>query len=113
MHGLRHSFELVFRFADTQTDSNTQDVHLGAFGTILVPEESDLIGKELQIVAVPRKHAGRFEPTELLSTPKTLVAGANPLTVDDLVECGAAGRVLMRVNSAVDADSNLVLLWKS
>lgn len=108
----RNGLELTFEFANGATDSQVVDIEQGAFGTILVPAGSALIGKALQFVAVPRT-SGKFAETALLSTSKALVAGANALTADEIREVGAASSVRMRVDTAVGSASSCVLLWKA
>lgn len=106
---------LVFNFASGETDSTeTISLDAGVFGTILVEADSDLIGKTLQVVAVA--NASSIDPhpdTELLSTAKTLAAGANALSSYEVVEVGAAARVKLQLGSSVSEDSKLWLLWKS
>lgn len=109
----RSAREIVVDFANGATDSNTVDMRGGAFGTVIVPTGSALIGKTLQFVAVSQFAAPRFAATALLTTPITLAAGANTLSIDQIRECGAASVCLLRVNSAVGADAQCVLLWKS
>lgn len=102
----RSQREHAFSWA-AATDSNTIDLRGGCFGSLLVPSGSPLIGNTIQFVAV----GTNFAPTPLLSTPKTIVAGANPLTVDDIAEVGAVGSCLLRCSASVTATATL--LWKS
>lgn len=108
----RNGFEIPFTFAAGATETDAINIEQGCFGTILVPAGSLLIGKTLQFVAVP-KTAGDFAETALLSTAKTLAAGANALTADEIREVGAIGQCRLRINSSVASESPLVLLWKS
>lgn len=106
---------LVFNFASGETDS-TEVISLdaGVFGTVLVEDDSDLVGKDLQFVAVASVSATDPHPdTSLLSTAKTLVAGANALSGEEITEVGAASRVQLQLSSSVSEDSKLWLLWKS
>lgn len=99
--------EHVFSWA-AATDSNEVELGGGAFGTLLVPTGSALIGKELQFVAVSSN--ANYTATALLTTAKTLVAGANALTAAEIAEVGAVGRCLLRINSS--ATGTATLLWK-
>jgi hypothetical protein len=105
--------EIAVLFEDGETDSQGIDLRGGAFGTIIVPAGSNLIGKDLQFVAVSQSDPAAFAATELFATPITLAAGANALTVDQIRECGAASVCLLQVDSAVSGDCPCVLLWKS
>ena len=107
----RISQELEFTFLDTETVSNAKLAQAGCFGVILVPAGSDLIGKDLQFLA--HSPDALYADTSLLSTAKTLAAGANPLTADEVAEVGAVKYLKLSVNSAVDGDATCVLLWKS
>lgn len=110
----RASAELVFTFPDGETDSvEIIRVERGAFGTILVPAGSDLIGKSLNFMAISSKSPAAFVPTALLGTAKELAAGANPLTTDEILAVGAVHTLRLSLDAAVDGDSALVLLWKS
>lgn len=110
----RDSSEVQFSFLAGQTDSSVDiDLSGGCFGSFIVPTGSELIGKTLQIVAVSRAQAAKFSPTELLSTPITLAAGANALSQDQIREAGAVSKCRLRINSAVVSAASLVLLWKS
>lgn len=108
----RAGLEIQFTILDGETESEAINIEQGAFGTIIVPTGSSLIAKTLQFVAVPQT-AGKYAETPLLSTPKTLAAGANALTADEIREVGAISTCRMRVNTAVSGDSPLVLLWKA
>ena len=108
----RDGFEIPFLFPDGETETDAINIEQGCFGTLIVPTGSDLIGKDLQFVAVP-KTAGKFAETALLSTPITLVAGANPLSADAIREVGAIQLCRLSVDIAVSGDCDLVLLWKS
>jgi len=105
--------ELVFTFLDGATLSDAKLACMGAFGTVIVPSGSDLIGKELQFVAHSPK--ATYADTDLLSSGNviTLVAGSNPLNAAQIAEVGGVNFLKLKVNSAVDADSECVLLWKS
>lgn len=110
MH-IRESQEIVIDFANAATLSKVHRLARGAAGTILVPAGSDAIGKTLQVVATT--DTGIFEDTDLLSTAKTLAAGANAFTADELLEMAAANDVKFKLNSAVSEATRIVLLWKS
>lgn len=112
MNDQRSGFEIPFDFAAGASLSQSIDIQQGCFGTFIVPAGSELIGKTLQVVALPRV-AGRFAPTDLLATPITLVAGANPLSADQIREVGAVQNCRLKLNSAVTNAASLVLLWKS
>lgn len=112
MNSERSAIELQFSWADGATDSDAFDISGGAFGTLLVPTGSTLVGKALQFIAVPRDGT-KFTETPLLSTAKTLVAGANALSQDEIRECGAVNRCRLRVDSAVSGAASIVLLWKA
>lgn len=90
------------------TDSNEVELGSGAWGTLLVPTGSELIGRTLQFVAV--SSLGLYQPTPLLATAKTLVVGANPLTQEEGAAVGGVGRCLLRLNS--NTTGRAVLLWK-
>ena len=109
----RAAREITVDFANGATDGTTIDIRGGAFGTVIVPTGSALIGKTLQFVAVSQFTPARFTAVALLTTPLTLAAGANSLSVDQIRECGAASVCLLRVNTAVGAAAQCVLLWKS
>lgn len=109
----RQGLEHVFRFDSGATTSQTVDLEGGAFGTIIVPAGSVLIGKTAQFVGVSRHTPALFADTDLLSTPVTLLAGANALTADQIREAGAATRCRLKVNSAVGSDASCALLWKA
>lgn len=109
----RAGLELTFTIPDAATDSNERNIEQGAFGTIIIPAGSDLIGKTMQMVAVSQKDPANFAPVALWSTPITLVAGANALSEDHIREGGGASRVLFRASAAVSGDSSFTLLWKS
>lgn len=113
MSGTRYSREIKFTWASGQTLSDSQPLGFGAFGTILVPAGSALIGKSLQFVAVSESSPAKFSDTDLLTTPITLAAGANVLTEAQLREVAAVGLCKLKVNSAAGSDSSLVLLWKA
>lgn len=100
--------EHVFTWASS-TDSNEIELGGGAFGTLIVPTGSDLIGETLNFVAVSA--GSNFTSVALLATGKTLVAGANALTAAELAEVGAVGRCLLRIGTSVTATATL--LWKS
>jgi hypothetical protein len=108
----RTGFEIPFTWAAGATDSDMINIEAGCYGTLLVPAGSELIGKTLQFVAVPQT-AGKYAETPLLTTPITLVAGANPLSADAIREAGAISCARLRLNSAVVGAAGLVLLWKS
>lgn len=107
----RFAEEFVFNWADGQTLSEAHLVTGGAFGTVIVPAGSDLIGKALQFVA--HSPSGKYSDADLLSTPLTLVAGSNPLIGDAIAEAGAVGHLKLKVDSAVSGAQSAVLLWKS
>lgn len=105
--------ELEFTFLNGATLSDAKNACMGAFGTVIVPSGSDLIGKELQFVAHSPKSL--YADTELLSDANvmTLVAGANALNASQIAEVGGVGYLKLSVDSAVSEDSTCVLLWKS
>ena len=105
--------EHVFTWADGATESNEIELGGGAFGTLLVPAGSGLIGKTLQFVAVSGAPTAEFSPTNLLASPKTLAAGPNHLTSDEIAQVGAVGRCKLSVDSAVSGEQKAALLWKS
>jgi hypothetical protein len=90
------------------TDSNEMELGGGAWGTLLVPSGSDLIGETVQFMAV--SSLGLFQPTALLTEPKLLAAGANPLTCEEQREAGSVGRCFLRCSSS--STDTAVLLWK-
>lgn len=100
--------EHQFRW-EASADSNEVELGSGAFGTLIVPVGSPLIGQTLQFVAVSSNN--NFDATELLSAAKTLESGANPLTANEIAEVGAVGRCLLRTGSSVSGQATL--LWKS
>lgn len=112
MNDQRSGFEIPFTFAAGGTQSQMINIEQGCFGTFLVPAGSELIGKTLQVVAVART-PGKFADTDLLSTPITLLAGANALSADQIREVGAVQCCRLKINSAVTNEASLVLLWKS
>ncbi len=108
----RYRREHKFTWANGDTDSAAIELGGGCFGTLLVPSGSALIGKTLQFVAVSDGSSAHAD-TPLLSTAKTLAAGANALSADEIAEVGAIGRCILRLSSAVNAASFATLLWKS
>lgn len=112
MQTSRSGHEIKFTFPASGTETDAINIEQGAFGTLIVPAGSELIGKTLQFVAVPQT-AGKFAETALLTTAKTLAAGANPLTTDEIREVGAVSNCRLRINSSVTAAASLVLLWKA
>lgn len=109
----RAGYEIEFIFAEDGDSTESLNIEQGCFGTLIVPEGSDLIGKELQFVAVSQFTPAKFAEVEMFSTPITLAAGANPLSSDQIREAGACSCLRLKLDSAVDEDSSLVLLWKS
>lgn len=107
--------ELKFTFFEGETLSDAKNACMGAFGTVIVPTGSDLIGKELQFVAHSPKSPALYDDTELLSVANviTLVAGSNPLDASQIAEVGGVAHLKLSVDSAVSEDSTCVLLWKS
>jgi hypothetical protein len=106
---------IPIKFASGATlSTEVHNLSNGCHGTILVPSGSDAIGKTLQFVATknPQSRSADFADTDLLSTAKTLAAGANALTVEELTEVGAAQYVKFKLGTAAGADISLVLLWK-
>lgn len=108
----RDAREIEFTFEANAATSDTIDLEQGCFGTLLVPAGSQLIGRQLNFVAVASV-AGRYADTPLLATPKTLVAGANPLTADEIAQVGAIQRCRLSINTAVTTLSRCCLLWKA
>lgn len=110
----RRSNTLTFFFASGATESNAIDLDRGAFGTIIVASGSDAIGKTLQFVAMPEHGVSNpFPETDLLTSAKTLSAGANPISSDELTQVGASRRTKLKLNSSVSEDTFVWLLWKS
>lgn len=109
----RVSQELQFTFAGAGSAVSISSVKAGhgVMGTIIVPSGSLLIGKTVQFVAT--SPSGKFADTDLLTTPKTLAAGSNPLSSDEILQVGAVDWLKLKINSAVASDSSCVLLWKS
>ena len=108
----REVTEFCFMFADGGTVStNILRAGPGAFGSIIVPTGSNLIGKTVQFVA--HSPSGLYADTDMLSTPKTLAAGSNPLSAAEIAEVGAINHLKLKVNSAVSGAVQCVLLWKS
>jgi hypothetical protein len=105
--------EIVFNWADGATASEVRDLSFGRVGMILVPSGSSLIAKTLQFAAVSQKETANFAQTNLLATPITLAAGANPISSTVAAEIAAVGNCRLVVNSAVTGASKLTLLWKS
>lgn len=104
-------------FASGTATSQVCDLREGCLGTIIVPAGSAVIGKTLQFVAVEGETLvaeGKSIPsTPLFTTPKTLAAGANPLTSDEMREAGAAGATRFQLDSTVASNAIVFLLWKS
>lgn len=109
----RVCMELEFVFANGATKSNARNASAGAFGTLIIPVGSDLIGKELQFVAHSPK--GMYSDTNLFTSENviTLVVGSNPLSTEQIAEVGSVANLKLSVNSAVSGDQTCVLLWKS
>lgn len=101
----------VATFPAGGSESNVLDLRAGCFGALLVPSGSELIGKTLQVLA--HFPAGELADTELLSAEKTLAAGNNHFSADELTQLAAVGFAKLRLNSAVAAEATAVLLWKS
>ncbi len=91
--------------------ASSQEVNLtdGAFGTIIVPTGSDLIGKTWNIYAT----SPNFADVKLMANDKTFAAGANSLNAGEIAECGAARTVKIKVGSNVSGAQTAYLLWKS
>lgn len=104
-------------FADGATLSQICDLRGGCFGTIIVPSGSSAIAKTLQFVAVEGEEirpTGKTLPsTDLLTAAKTLAAGANPMTSDEIREAGAIGYARLKLSAAVAGNTVIYLLWKS
>lgn len=112
----KHNLHRI-EFASGATLSQKCDLREGCFGTIIVPAGSAAIGKTLQFLATEGEtmvsSTKTLPDTGLLTTAKTLAAGANPLSSDEIREVGAAGWVKFQVNSAVGSAATIYLLWKS
>lgn len=108
----RNGIELVFTFQAGSTTSDAVDIERGCFGTFIVPSGSQLIAKTLQIIAVPSVD-GMFSETPLLTTPMSLVEGANPFSSVHIREAGAVAKCRLSISASVSVLSKIVLLWKS
>lgn len=110
----RHASAILITFLDGETDSNTVQLANGCFGTFIVPTGSDAIAKTLQAVAIADEDqvSTPHPDTALLSTAKTLAAGANALSADEVREMGAARNVIFRLSAVVTEDTNIWLYWK-
>lgn len=110
-----HSTHRV-RFAANSTTSDRIDVRLGAFGLLVVPTGSDVVGKTIQVVATEGDDSAgvnAMPDADLLTTPKTATAGAMSFTSDEILQIAAAGFIKLKLNSAVTNASTIFLLWKS
>lgn len=108
---LRSNREHVFTFETGATVSDEIELSGGCFGSIIVDSGSDAIGKTCQFVAVSQ--SGAYADCDMLATPKTLGAGNNALSSDEIIEVGSIGRCKLKLNSAVASETTVVLLWKS
>ncbi len=109
----RQSYEHRLSFASGVVTSQVVNLGPGGWGTIIVPSGSALIGKQLQFVAVSESVPPLFDDTEMLSTPITLVAGANSLSADQIREAGTVTKCRLKINSAVGSDVDCILMWKA
>lgn len=111
-----HSIHRI-QISNGSNTSQVCDLREGVFGTIIVPSGSDAIGKTIQFIATEGeliKPSSKSMPdTALLATPKTLAAGSNPLTSDEIAQVGAAGYVKFQLGSNAGSDVVLYLLWKA
>lgn len=104
--------ELKFTWAEGATLSNYHNAGAGVgIGAIMVPAGSALIGKTLQFVA--HSPTALYADADCLATPITLVAGLNRLTVDQLEEIAFVVGLKLKLNTAVNAESTCILIWKS
>ena len=96
------------------TDSNLIVLDLGYFGNFIVNTGSEAVAKTIQVVAVADdKMVTKHNDTTLLTTPKTLAAGANALSTTETNELAAAQLVRFRLSAAVTAATTIWLMWKS
>lgn len=111
----RYSNVIPITWNNGDTVSDIANLTRGAFGTFIVPTGSAAVAKTLQFVATknPQSRGQDFPDTDLLTTPKTLVAGANALNSDEISEVGAAQYVRFKLDTAVNADTVIYLLWKN
>lgn len=115
MNSERHANTFLIQFAADSTDCTTPvNLDKGYLGTFIVPTGSDAIAKTIQFIAMPEEDAVTEHPeTALLSTPKTLAAGANAMSATETAQAGSARKVLFRLSAAVSSDTNIWLYWKS
>ena len=102
----------VLLFRSGETESNILNLSQGVTGAFIVPPGSPAIGRTIQFVEVGPDYMD-FPETNLLSTPKTLVAGHNPLTAAELERVSMATRCRFVLGSAAPSDLTIHLLWKS
>jgi hypothetical protein len=118
---MRKHQQIVFTFAAAATLSNSNNLSGGAFGTLIVP--AALAGKSLQFVNDLTSHAeyaagidagnvAGLNGKDLLTTPITLVSGANPLTSEMLTQVGASGPVRLKLDVAHEDGQQILLWWK-
>jgi len=111
-------FKITFR-AGTSVSSIIYDLSSGYHGTFLVNTGSPVIAKTLQIVSDGRQmftstaEGAEVPRVPLFSVPITLAAGANAFSANQAREAGAVQNCTFTLNSAVDADTDIWLLWKS
>ena len=108
----------IFTFAAAADTSDRRSLVSGAFGTLFVPSDSELIGMGLNIVTdigacEGLDDAADFNAIALLGTDKVLVAGANAFTADEIAEVGAAAHVRLKLDEATVARAQIILWWKS
>lgn len=107
----RTAQEHLFVWDDGQAVSRgSRSLATGAFGTLLVPAGSDLIGKAMNVVA--HSPDGRYADTGLLATPKVLAVGPNHFTHAEIAEIGAVRNARISVSAPVTGEQSAVLLWK-
>jgi hypothetical protein len=105
-------------FYENEDTSSRIDVRIGAFGVIIVPAGSAVIGKTIQVLAVEGDDnvsgSQAMPDTALLSAAKTVsAAGAVSFTSDEIAQIAAAGHIKLQLSASVNADSTIFLLWKS
>lgn len=111
----RYSNVIPITWQNGDTVSPVANLSRGAFGTFIIPSGSAAAGKTIQFVATknPQERSAEIPDTDLLSAAKSLSAGANALTSDEIREAGAAQYVKFKLNSAVNANTTIYLLWKN
>ena len=110
----RSSRTFTIVFPAGATDSNMISIELGYYGNFLVNTGSEAVAKTIQVIAVADdRMVTKHNDTTLLTTPKTLAAGANALSTTETNELAAACCVKFRLSAAVTAATTIWLMWKS